>query len=55
MRRMMMVLCAAAVAVLAVGGCATIVSGGDQKVDFQSDPSEASIKVYDSAGMVVAS
>ncbi len=40
---------------VARGGCATIVSGGDQKVDFQSDPSEASIKVYDSAGMVVAS
>jgi len=46
---------ACALLVLALSGCATIVSGGDQKVDFQSDPSEASIKVYDSSGMVVAS
>jgi len=43
-----------AVAFLAAGtGCATIISGGEQKINFRSDPSEASIKVLDNSGSVV--
>jgi len=34
-------------------GCASIVAGGDQKINIASDPSEASVKVIDADGMTV--
>ena len=33
--------------------CATIISGGEQRVNISSAPSEAAIKITDSSGMVV--
>ncbi len=47
--------CGAVLLVTALSGCASIMSGSEQRIDFRSDPSDASIKVYDSGGMVVAS
>ncbi len=40
-------------AVFLISGCASIVSGGDQSVAVSSDPSGASVKVHDSAAMIV--
>lgn len=36
-----------------ISGCASIISGGDQKINIQSDPSEASVKIVSSDGMTV--
>jgi hypothetical protein len=41
--------------IVAFAGCATIITGGEQKVNIGSDPSEASIKITDSSGMTVFS
>lgn len=38
---------------LAVSGCASIVSGGQQKVSFKSDPSDARIAITDGSGNIV--
>ena len=40
-------------ALLAVAGCATIMTGSNQSVKISSDPEGATVKIYDSAGMVV--
>lgn len=36
-----------------LSGCASIVSGAQQSISVSSDPSEASVKIYDSTGGVV--
>ena len=39
---------------LAVSGCATIITGAHQTISFKSDPSEASVKIYDAKGEMVS-
>jgi hypothetical protein len=39
---------------LSLLGCATIMKGSDQQVSFQSDPSGASLSVFNANGMQVA-
>jgi len=46
---------AAAILALALAGCATMISGGEQRMDILSDPPEAAVKVYDLSGNLVAS
>jgi hypothetical protein len=43
----------AIVTLLSFAGCASIVAGGDQKVNIASNPSGASVKVLDANGMTV--
>ena len=35
-------------------GCATVMKGGEQQVSFRSDPSNASVSVYDGNGRLIA-
>ena len=38
---------------LFLSSCATIMSGGNARINFRSEPSEARVRVYDINGMVV--
>jgi len=42
-----------AVLVFMISGCATIITGSDQKVNISSEPSGASVKVLDQNGAIV--
>ena len=46
--------CALAVGLLVVSGCATVIDGRTARVKIKSAPSEANVKVQDEEGVVVA-
>jgi hypothetical protein len=52
MKRMISIITMAAV-LLATTGCASIISGGSQDISFNSDPTGASLTVYDWNNLVV--
>lgn len=53
MRHYMLSVILLSVLVVPFFGCATIVRGTDQKLDFRSDPDGAKVSVYDSYGQLV--